>query len=224
MRSFTFASFPKLALVPLAALFALGACTPTASTSEAMASSETAETADMPEWLAALDAPHRMLFDANSPGTGVALAHLMNWYNGWQAEDGSTDDQINGILTFYGGTTLHGLNDEMWAKYELGELSDVRDASGAAFTTSPWRVDPLVLGGPVAPAGIEPMGERGVTFLLCNNALNFWAGQIAGARGLDADAVYADLRANMLPEVTLVPAMVVAIDQAQQAGISYHRQ
>jgi hypothetical protein len=33
-----------------------------------------------------------------------------------------------------------------------------------------------------------------------------------------------ELRANLLPGVTLVPAMVVAIEQAQAAGIRYNRQ
>jgi hypothetical protein len=33
-----------------------------------------------------------------------------------------------------------------------------------------------------------------------------------------------DLRANLLPGVTIVPAMVIAIDKAQEAGIKYNRQ
>jgi hypothetical protein len=33
-----------------------------------------------------------------------------------------------------------------------------------------------------------------------------------------------DLRANLLPGVTIVPAMVIAIEKAQEAGIRYNRQ
>jgi hypothetical protein len=33
-----------------------------------------------------------------------------------------------------------------------------------------------------------------------------------------------ELRANLLPGVTIVPAMVIAIDKAQEAGIKYNRQ
>ena len=33
-----------------------------------------------------------------------------------------------------------------------------------------------------------------------------------------------ELRANMLPGVTIVPAMVIAIEKAQEAGIRYNRQ
>ena len=41
---------------------------------------------------------------------------------------------------------------------------------------------------------------------------------------LVGDQVYADLKANILPGVTLVPGMVVAIEKAQERGIAYHRQ
>ena len=47
---------------------------------------------------------------------------------------------------------------------------------------------------------------------------------LAQKRGLDPAAVYADLNANILPGVELVPAMVVAIEQAHRAGLSDHRQ
>jgi hypothetical protein len=36
--------------------------------------------------------------------------------------------------------------------------------------------------------------------------------------------VYEDLKANILPGVELVPAMVIAVEQAARAGLSYHRQ
>jgi intracellular sulfur oxidation DsrE/DsrF family protein len=73
-------------------------------------------------------------------------------------------------------------------------------------------------------ASIESLQQRGATFIICNNALSIFAGLVAKAQGLDAQAVYADMKANILPGVTLVPGMVIAIDKAQQAGLSYHRQ
>jgi hypothetical protein len=36
--------------------------------------------------------------------------------------------------------------------------------------------------------------------------------------------VYEDLKANILPGVELIPGMVVAVEQAANAGLSYHRQ
>ena len=60
--------------------------------------------------------------------------------------------------------------------------------------------------------------------ILCNNALQIFAGLLAQKRGLDSQAVYEDLKANILPGVELIPGMVVAVEQAQRAGLSYHRQ
>jgi hypothetical protein len=59
---------------------------------------------------------------------------------------------------------------------------------------------------------------------MCNNALEIFSGLLAAKRGLDAKVVYNDLKANILPSVQLVPGMVVAIEQAAKAGLSYHRQ
>lgn len=73
-------------------------------------------------------------------------------------------------------------------------------------------------------AGIETLQRRGATFIFCNNALGIFAGLLAKARGLESDAVYADLKANILPGVELIPGMVVAVEQAHAAGLSYHRQ
>ncbi len=175
------------------------------------------------EWLMALDAENRMLFDTPASGGGVPLIHALNYMNSWNAA-GAGDDDIDAVVTFYGATTFHGLNDEMWAKYSLGEMMGEVDLSGAPSQVNPWRTAPTFDGAAVPPASIEALAGRGATFLMCNNALTYFAGKVASAHGLEAGEVYAEMKANILSEVTLVPAMVVAIDRAQQAGVSYHRQ
>lgn len=175
------------------------------------------------DWLDQVDAPNRMLFDAPSSNGGVPLVHALNYLNSWNAA-GVADGEVDAVVSLYGATTFHGLDDAMWERYGLGEVMGESDLSGAPFTTNPWRTAPLFDGSALPPASIEALSGRGATFLLCNNALTYFAGKVAAARGLDADAVYADMQAHILPEVTLVPAMVVALDRAQQAGISYHRQ
>lgn len=61
-------------------------------------------------------------------------------------------------------------------------------------------------------------------FLMCNNALGAWTLELAARGKGDAAAIGTELRAHLLPGVTVVPAMVVAIGQAQAAGIAYNRQ
>jgi intracellular sulfur oxidation DsrE/DsrF family protein len=175
-------------------------------------------------WLDAITAPNRMLFDANAANGGVPLAHVMNYYNTFNTAYGVPDRDVDAIFTLYGQITLTGLNDAMWAKYRLGEFLGERDAAGALLTANPWRTAPTIMGGPIPAASIESLQKRGATFILCNNALTIYSSRVAAARNLDPARVYEEMKANILPNVTLVPAMVIAIDRAQQRGISYHKQ
>jgi hypothetical protein len=176
-------------------------------------------------WLGKVTGKHRQLFDSPAPGDGIPLVHILNFYQTLNRAYHVKDADIDGIGTFYGATTFYGVNDAMWAKYRLGEFLQANDpATGKPAVANPWRAAPVILGMSMPQASIESLQRRGATFILCNNALTLFAGMVARARGLDADAVYADLAANILPDVELVPAMVVAIEQAHAAGISYHRQ
>jgi intracellular sulfur oxidation DsrE/DsrF family protein len=175
-------------------------------------------------WLTKLDGKHRQLFDAPSPDGGIPLVHVLNYYDTFNAAFGVADKDIDAVLTFYGKTTFHGLNDAMWAKYELGAFVGEKDASGTGHTANPWRANPTIIGMSLPQASIEALQKRGTSFIICNNALSIFSGLVAQSRGLDAKVVYEDMKANILPGVTLVPAMVIAIGQAQNAGLTYHRQ
>ena len=175
-------------------------------------------------WLADLKGEHRQLFDTPTPNGGVPLVHIMNYYDTYNTAFAVKDNAVNGVLTFYGGTTLFGLSDAMWAKYQLGAFLGEKDAAGSPFVANPWRSTPTIMGMSLPQASIESLQKRGATLIICNNALTVFSGLVAKSRGLDAQAVYADMKANILPKVTLVPAMVIAIEQAHTAGLSYHRQ
>ena len=175
-------------------------------------------------WLKGLNGKHRQFFDNPAPAGGIALVHVMNYYDTYNKAYGVKDADIDAVLTFYGGTTLYAVNDAAWAKYKLGEFLDAKDASGQFATANPWRTSPNILGMTLAPASIESLQKRGATMILCNNAFTIFAGMLAQKRGLDATVVYNDLKANILPGVELIPGMVVAVEQAKTAGLSYHRQ
>lgn len=175
-------------------------------------------------WLRGLKAKHKQFFDNPTPNGGIALVHVMNYYDTYNKTFNVKDSDINAVLTFYGGTTLYALNDSAWAKYRLGEFLDAKDASGTPFTANPWRTSPVVLGLTIPGASIESLEKRGATLIVCNNALQIFSGLLAQKRGLDAQAVYQDLKASIIPGIELVPAMVIAVEQAQRAGLTYHRQ
>jgi intracellular sulfur oxidation DsrE/DsrF family protein len=80
------------------------------------------------------------------------------------------------------------------------------------------------LGDAMPGLGIESLQKMGTKFLLCNNAFQGWCLELeARGKGKMAD-IEKELRADLLPGVTIVPAMVIAIEQAQAAGIRYNRQ
>jgi len=175
-------------------------------------------------WLDGLKAKHRQFFDAPTPNGGIALVHVMNYYDTYNKAFNVKDADIDAVLTFYGATTFYGLNDAAWAKYQIGEFLETNDATGKPATANPWRAAPVILGMTLPQASLESLHKRGATLILCNNALTIFSALLAQKRGLDANVVYQDLKANILPEVDLVPGMVVAVEQAQRAGLSYHRQ
>ncbi len=88
------------------------------------------------------------------------------------------------------------------------------------------------LGTPTIPAlaeavpaiGIENLQKMGTKFILCANALGGWCLELEARGKGKAAEIEKDLRANLLPGVTIVPAMVIAIEKAQAAGIRYNRQ
>jgi intracellular sulfur oxidation DsrE/DsrF family protein len=91
----------------------------------------------------------------------------------------------------------------------------------------PQAGDPILTIPPMptfVDAGIESLQKMGTTFLLCNNALEAWTVMLADAGKGTLEEVGANLKANLLPGVVTVPAMVIAIEKAQKAGIAYNKQ
>jgi intracellular sulfur oxidation DsrE/DsrF family protein len=183
-----------------------------------------ASTGNPDAWLEALTGKHRSIVDMPGFNDGLPQLHILNYLNTYNTAYNVPDRDINVVGTLYGSTTLLAANDAMWAKYRLGELLDVKGADGTPATRNPWRTEVTALGMTFAAASMEALQRRGVLYIACNNALNFFTGTIAQARGLAAATVDADVRANLLPGVVVVPAMVIAIEKAQVHGLAYRRE
>ena len=175
-------------------------------------------------WLDALTGKHRSIVDMPGFNDGLPPVHILNYLNTYNTAYNVPDGDINVVGTFYGSTTLLAANDAMWAKYRLGELLGEQAPDGSPWIRNPWRTEVTTLGMTLAPASLEALQRRGVLFIVCNNALSFFFGSIAQARGVDRAAVEADIRANLLPGVVVVPAMVIAIEKAQVHGLAYRRE
>jgi intracellular sulfur oxidation DsrE/DsrF family protein len=184
-------------------------------------------------WLDKQTGTHRCLFDFPQHGDGMPQLHMFNYINTYNSAYGTKAGDVNAIGTFYsvgpGSSIPLAFNDSMWQKYKLGAYVKVDDPKTKApavrnMFNAPQAGDPVLFGGAVLAASIPSLQKMGSTFLICNNALNLFTSQIAKQEGATADAVGAELRANLLPGVVIVPAMVIAIEKAQSKGIAYNKQ
>ncbi|MGH7560669.1 MAG: hypothetical protein ACRENB_06600 [Gemmatimonadales bacterium] len=213
-------------LARLAAGLAAAGALPLATTE---ATAQAPQASDHDKWLDGITAKNRQFFDMPEIADGLPLIHILNYFGTYTAAYGARTGEVQAIGTFYGGTTLFGVNDAMWAKYHIGSALKVNDfKTKAPATRNVWRFDPeIILGGKqmiMQPASIEALQRLGTTFILCHNAFTFFANELADAHKMDRAAVYAELKANFLPGVILVPAMVIAIQKAQDRGVAYNRQ
>ena len=196
------------------------------------------------DWMNEVKGANRCLFDFPKHLNGIGLAHIFNYLATYTAAYKTGAGQVGAVGTFYGmgpGSSIAmGFNDATWAKYGLGEYHGLKDASGTSYARNvfnrPTKADGhlaaaamqipniAMLGDVMAGLGIENLQKMGTKFIMCNNALEGWCLELeARGKGTAAD-IGKDLRANLLPGVTIVPAMVIAIDKVQSAGMSYNRQ
>src|SRR5829696_5333959 len=200
---------------------------------------DAAQPAPSDDWIKGVKGTHRTLFDFPQHKNGFGLLHILNYLNTYSTVYKTTPGQVGAVGTFYGiggqSSIPLAFNDAMWAKYKLGEYTGLKDASGAPYTRNvfhrPTANDLHVLmqavqsptipmfAGAMPALGIESLQKMGTTFLLCANALGAWTAELDARGKGKAAEIDTELRANMLPGVTIVPAMVIAIEQAQAAGI-----
>ena len=182
------------------------------------------------KWLSAITGKHRQVFDTPNHENGWGLLHVRNYLNTLRDTYHATKPDVTAVVSIYGMGTMLAFNDDMWKKYGLGAASKVMDGSNAPATANVFYKAAAgspslsISGTPIpipADASISSLQERGGLFILCNNAFNVWMGILGGGDATKTAALRKEFEANMLPGVYLVPAMVVAMNQAQKAGCSY---
>ncbi len=198
----------------LGALLALGS-TPSALAAALPEAASGALGANAPDerWLEALaQREQRMIIETGVIADALALRRGMNFMDVCNADYGIPDARIGLAIGVHSPGLALIFGDAIWAKYTLGARWDVKTPQGQPATANPYRAG--------APFTVEALHARGVHLLACNRALLRLSRELAGASG-DARAVHTELVAGVLPQVTVVPAMVVALSRAQQRGVPY---
>ena len=196
------------------------------------------------DWIKDVKGTHRCLFDFPQHKNAMPLLHILNYLNTYSAAYKTGAGEVGAVGTFYSvgsqASITLAFNDAIWSKYELGVYTGLKDASGRPYTRNVFnRPTPKdlhllmqAIDSPLIPAladavpalGIESLQKMGAKFILCANALGIWCLELEARGKGKAAEIEKELRANLLPGVTIVPAMVIAIEKAQAAGISYNRQ
>ena len=175
-------------------------------------------------WVGRITGKHKGVFDCPEIGVGTLVGQAFNYFAGMKQAMGVTDADISAVLVIRHSAIPLAFDDEMWAKYDIGKMMKVKDP----VTDKKWsRINPHYK----APADkpnmaqytLDGLSKRGAILVGCNNAFMGMVSQIATASKQERAAVRDELKAHLLPGLTLVPNGIFAVMRAQEAGCGYIR-
>ena len=166
-------------------------------------------------WMQQLKGKHRQFFHALDLNDRAMLM-ASNYLDAYQNEFGEKKGDVGAVIGVHGGALNIAFTDAAWTKYALGKAANFMDPA----TKEPAVRNTFATGGELS---VDTLQKRGVLFLVCNTALRLRSRALAKERGETYEVVYNDLAASRLPGTILVPAMVVAINRAQEKGVTYVR-
>jgi intracellular sulfur oxidation DsrE/DsrF family protein len=178
------------------------------------------------DWLDQIPGSHRFIIDTTSPeGLGSSLLFANNFFVANQAGYGLGNADAAVVIVMRHNSTAFAYTDAMWAKYGTA----IGTAAGG-FDDPKTKTKPTVnvytagtYGAALPNNGvtIDALIGRGVHFAVCQMATRRFAGAIAAAQKLDAEAVYKELTSNLVRNSHMVPAGIVAVNRAQERGYAF---
>lgn len=173
------------------------------------------------DWLNGLTGTYRQFFDAVSVNEGFPFSFAMTFMNTIGETYKVGDKDINAVVGLRHFAIPLAFNDDIWAKYKLGEMFKVNDP----VTKQPAVRNPYAYakeGELLFPAmAFEKIQARGAIFTVCNVALNVLSGMSAGFAGQPKESAKQDWLAGMFKGVNVVPSGVFAVNRAQKKGCTY---
>lgn len=180
---------------------------------------------DPDAWFAKLKGKHKIVFDVTQPNGVYPFAWprvflLTNELTGTKEKD-------TGVVVILRHDAIgYALNDQLWAKYKLGEAFKADDPLTKARATrnpfwQPKAGDFKVPGIGNVAIGINELMQSGVMFCACNMALTVFSAAVAAGMGLNAEDVKKEWLAGILPGIQVVPSGVWAVGRAQEHGAAY---
>lgn len=177
-------------------------------------------------WVDRLTAKRRQVFDCPEINEGTALHQARVYLSGYADVYGLHDGDLNAVIVVRHKAIPMVLGDAAWNAYEdIGKkITKLKDpTTGKDAHRNPFlNAKPDDKYAMVWPdGGLDTLITRGVIVLACNMALHAFSGQLATKTSRQADDVYAQLKAALVPGVTLMPSGVFAVARAEEAGCAY---
>lgn len=198
----------------LAALAGATALLPGMSLAESSVNSEPGD--DVEPWLQALTGKHRQLFHSHDKyGNGIDYA--TRYKLAYPVEYGVKSSDVNSVLAAHGKSGLITYTDAAWEKYGFAKTFDIKDPG-----TKEPATHNIFINGDSDDPGVREALAAGVVVLSCRTMLRGMAHGLAEKKTFgSAEEIERDLTASLIPGVVLVPAMVIAIERAQQQRCTY---
>ena len=170
------------------------------------------------KWVDNLKGRYRQYYDATTVNSGFALAYAMNWMDTMKTAYNITDKDLSAVVGFRHFSIPIAYNDDVWAKYKLGEFAQLNDPKTNAPATRNIYYNSKQ-GDLMFPGmAIDKLAPRGVTFVVCNVAHTVVSGLLGQKIGVAADVAKADFDKGLLPGFMLVGSGVLAVHRAQEKG------
>lgn len=168
-------------------------------------------------------ARHKQVIGAPRINGGATLRFAGNALNAFEYAFAEGAGSLHVAAVFYGSSLFFVADDDLWSRYQLFDVLDQSADPLPAFIHSPQN--PFLHARPNAndphmDFSVETLTKRGVTWMVCNNALTEMTRQIAAVRNLDQVSVYNDFRQHFVDGVTVVPSGVATVVLAQEANFA----
>lgn len=177
------------------------------------------------DWFNQIKGKHKLVFDVTEPH-GIFPFAWPRVFGLTNAATGTPEKECTSVVVLRHAAIPYAFADNMWAKYNFGEMFKADDPkTKKPATRNPfWKPAPgdfKVPGIGEVAIGINELQDSGVLFCVCNMAITVYSAVAADQMKMPADDIKKEWLANLLPGIPAMPSGVWALGRAQEHGCGY---
>jgi len=203
-----------------AAAFGLGSLVPRGLVAQPVPTGPQANDPQLDAWLNKITGAHKQVYDMPEFNDGVGFIWSRVFYLTNQ-ETGVPESDVSVVLVLRHNAMVFAMKDAMWAKYKLGEMTNVTDpkTKAPAVRNTFYKMAPedQLLPG----MSIDGLMASGTLVGVCHMAIKVGSRELAKKMNMPAEDIAKDMIANLIPGVQVVPSGVWAVNRVQERGCTY---